>query len=103
MNWKFTKHQAVRTETHAISLGYLYILTLINLTINREAALRWSDIQGLGDNLGKDLPVTFLRRVLSNDTQTYTNIRLTMYNNYSKLLLIYYLFKDKSNFLKGNP
>jgi len=59
----------------------------------------------MGDNLGKDLAVTSLGRVLSSGTQTYvyTNIRLTMYNNYSKLLLFYYLRKDKSNSSKGNP
>jgi len=102
MNWKFTKHEAVYTEAQATSLGYLHILTLINWTVNREAALRWSDIQGMGDNLGKDLAVMSLGRVLSNNTQTYTNIRLTMYNNYSKLLSFYYLRKDKSSSLKGN-
>jgi len=59
----------------------------------------------MGDNPGKDLAVTSLGRVLSSDTQTYvyTNIRLTMYDNYSKLLLFYYLRKDKSNSSKGNP
>jgi len=102
MNWKFTKHQAVYTETQDTSLGYLYILTLTNLTINRVSALRWSDIQRLGDNLWKDPPVTSLGRVLSNDTQTYTKIHLTLYNNYSKLSLFYYLRKAKSNSLKGN-
>ena len=103
MNWGFTKHQVVHTETQAIALAYLYILMLINSTINREGALRLSDIQALNDYLGKDLAVTSLGHLIFNDTQTYTNIRLTMYNNYSEFLTFYYLRMDKLNSLKGNP